>query len=256
MENQVQPQSDTLKELAAIREQAKSQARGKGEEVDPNIPVKEEIEEPPKIEEKIAAVEPEELIRIGDKTFKTQSEAIKYAEGLEHQKEIAEAHTLGVQEALNATRIAAPEVPIEENFEEKFYSDPKSTLKELEERAVAKAEARIDAKVRAENLWKQFEDENPDLSGHRKIAEMVLRDNWETLGKMIDIPKAMKILATKTRSVFQDYNDKLKPRTELANRSGQVVSSGSESVTPPKKEQKVEEALDFVTQLKNSRRRA
>lgn len=257
--------SNTLKELAAVREQARSQASGKKEEVDPNTEVpNEEEKEDTKVdspeEEKPAAaasaeVEEETLIRIGDKTFKTQSEAIKYAESLEHEKEVAEAHSLGIQEALNATREPA-EIPPEENFEEKFYADPKSALKDLKTQAVSEATAIIKAEQKAESMWKQFFDENPDLEGQRKVAEVILRENWDTLGKMTDVPKAMKILATKTRSVFQDYVDRLKPRTELPNKGGQAVSSGSGSVTPTKKVEKQEEPLDFVSQLKNSRRRA
>ena len=40
--------------------------------------------------------EPEEEIRIGGQTFKTQAEAFRYAEQLEQDKLISEAHTAGV----------------------------------------------------------------------------------------------------------------------------------------------------------------
>jgi len=216
-------------------------AEGEGEEVTPSAPVEEpDVEEP---------------IRIGEREFKTQNEAIKYAQTLEQEKLLAEAHSAGVQEALRATRsdVAAPVV--EDNFEERFYADPKGTLKEMEERATQRAVSAMNAETNKEKLWSKFFDENPDLDGQRPICEHVLSQHWDTIGKMTDVDKAMKILATKTRTIFQDYIDKSKPRTELANKAGQVTSAGGvkgSGVTP---KNKVEVPLTLAQQIRNIRRR-
>jgi len=192
--------------------------------------------------EKAAAGEPETLIRIGDKEFKTESEAFAYAreniEKLEQEKLINEAYSTGVREAIQARTPVAEETPVEDNFEERFYSNPKEALRAVEERATQRALQSIQAEQRKENLWKQFFDENPDLDGQRSICEMVLNQNAEIFDKMTDTGKAMKILAQKTRSHFTQYIEKTQPRTELSSKKGQtsVQSSGSPArVTPDKK---------------------
>lgn len=203
------------------------------------------------------AEEKTELIRIGDKEFKTASEAIKYAEKLEYDKLVSEAYNQGIRDHMQTLKpAAAPEEPEDDKFEERFYANPKETLKELKEQAKREALAVIQAEARKESLWNQFFDENPDLAGQRSICEHVLQQNWDTIGAMTDVPKAMKILATKTRAIFQDYAERTKPRTELTGRNGQAVSAGvqaqSQSVTQPKK---ADEPLTITQQLRKLRER-
>lgn len=260
--------SSTLNELAQVRNQIKAKASGKKEELE-TLPTG-AGNEPPPVEEEVSAEnteegtpaavqEPEEetVIRIGEKTFKTQSEAIKYAEGLEHEKELAEAHAQGITEALRVTQpqAEAPKEETDAEFDAKFYTNPRAALKEVEDRAAARIRDENATKARAEGMWNQFFSEYPDLDGRRNICELVLRENWDTIGKMTDTPKAMKILATKTRAIFQDYAEAAKPRTELSTKSGQVVSAGggsAPSVTPKEKNDKV---LDFASQLRTMRRK-
>jgi len=265
--------SDTLKELAELKNQAKAQAKNGGA-VDDELPegtspleAKSETTEPQDVAKEEAPVseaaapdEPdvEEEIRIGDKVFKSQREAIKYAEQLAHDNLVNEAYTQGIRDAAKVTQpqgIVEPK-PEDDNFEERFYTDPKGTLAEVKRKAAEEALATMKAEQRRENLWTEFFEKNPDLSGSRKICEQVLAENWDTLGQMTDVPKAMSILATKTRAIFQDYMDRAKPRTELPNRGGQAVSSGGSApkgVTPPKKE---DAPLDFVSQMKRMKARA
>jgi hypothetical protein len=252
-------EKSTLQELAEIRAAAKNQASVGGEEAELPVgddPVVEEVE--PEVEEPPAPVEEpdvEEMITIGDREFKTQKEAIKYAESLAHDKELLEAHSAGVQEALRVSRpeVAAP--PVEDDFEARFYSDPKGTLKEMEERATTRAVAAMNAETNKEKLWAKFFDLNPDLEGQRPICEHVLSQHWDTIGKITDLDKAMKVIATKTRTIFQDYIDRSKPRTELANKSGQVVSTGSTKAPGVTPKNKVEVPLTLSQQIRNIRRR-
>lgn len=264
--NMEERQESTLAQLARAREEAKGTARtGQGgstrdenEELPEGAAPIEARAESDAVETEAAPQRKEEetLITIGGQTFKTQREAIAYAEQLEREKLLAEAHAAGIQEALRATRPIPQEEPVEDNFEEKFYANPKEALREVEERATKKALEQIERTTNRENLWKQFFDENPDLAGSRQICEMVLNQNWDTLGQMTDVPKAMKVLATKTRSLFQSYNDRMKPRTELPNKSGQVLSTGGNvrpNVTPQKKD---DAPLDFVSEMKRMKSRA
>lgn len=271
MENaNITEQPNTLKELAAIRTAATHTARtGEGgsvnEENETELPsggltsaaaeTNETSAETPAEASAAAPDEAGELIKIGDKEFKSQAEAIKYAEQLETEKLINESYSAGIREALRAqAQPVAQEAAPEENFEEKFYADPKGTLKEVQAKATQDAIAQIKAEQTKEKLWNQFFDENPDLAGHRFLCEITLQQNWDTLGAITDIPKAMKILATKTRAIFQEYNERAKPRTELAKGPARVVSSGGgapASVTQTKKD---DPPLTLAQQMRQLRR--
>lgn len=202
---------------------------------------------------KAKETEEEELIRIGDKEFKTQAEALAYAESLQLEKLAGDNYSKGIQDAIQAIKGQEPAAPVEEdNFEEKFYSNPKATLQEVKEQAKRELKEELTKEARRENLWNQFLTENPDL--RRKDAQRVLEENWETLGKITDLSKAMKILATKTRAEYQEIAERLRPRTELPNKSGQAVSSGSgapASVTHTKKESS---SPNFIAEMKKIRR--
>lgn len=263
-------QGGTLQELAEIRRGAAAQASGKKEETTEvelpsgeanddvyqeegqEVEVKAETqEESQEVEAKVEAKtsdEEEEVIRIGDKEFHSQAEAIKYAESLEYEKLTQEAYHRGIHDTIAATRPQEQAPQEEDNFEEKFYTNPKDTLKELKEEAKREAIETIKKEQQREALWNQFCSENPDI--RRKDAERILNENWNTFGKMTDLSKAMKLLALKTREEYREIADRLKPRTELPNRQGQVVSTGTghaPSVTPKKTEAR---SSNFIAEMK------
>ena len=241
--------NSAAKHKATTGEETELPVGGKvADEVETKVEASAEVEAPPVVEEKTE-------IRIGDQVFTSQSDAIKYAETLAQEKMINDAYTMGARDSarVNAPDVSAPVV--EDNFEEKFYSDPKGTLKTIKETAVQEALQTIKAEQNRENLWKKFFNENPDLEGHRAICEHTLQQNWNILGQMTDLDKAMKILATKTRSIFQTYNDAAKPRTELQRKSANAVSTGvgvTQSVTPKNKEERV---LTMAEQMRTLNRR-
>lgn len=198
-----------------------------------------------------AEQEEETLIRIGDQTFKSQADAIRYAERLESEKLASDAYNQGVREAMRANAPAAEPEP-EDNFDERFYSDPKGTLKEVKDKAVNDALAIFRQEQQREVLWGQFLTAHPDIE--RKDAERILNDNWETIGKMTDLTKAQSVLAQRTRAEYQRMADRLKPRSELPAKGGQAVSpsgGSAKGVTPEKKDEK---PLDFISQMKKLNR--
>lgn len=260
----------TMQQVAEARNAAREKAMSRKEEQEEQLPEgaapiearKEEVpaEAAPagrkdSVEGEAAApVEEEESIRIGERVFKTQSEAIKYAEELERGNLVAEAYNQGIRETLAATQKPDAPPPEEENFEERFYSNPKEVLKEVQAKARDEALAMVKAEQRKESLWSEFFTKHPDLAGSRRICEQVLQENWDILGNMVDIPKAMGILATKTRSIFQDYIDRTKPRTEMSAKGGQAVSPSGGAPSSVTQAKKVDPPLDFISEMKKLRR--
>jgi hypothetical protein len=104
-----------------------------------------------------------------------------------------------------------------------------------------------------ERLWNKFCDQYPDLAGSRSLVEQIVSTD-PIIAKMTDIDSGFKLIARKARGFYQEYIDRTKPRTELPNKSGQVVSAGSSTapkVTPKKSE---DAPIDFISQLKRMRR--
>lgn len=255
--------SDMLKEVSSLHKEMKSVATageaelpsGAAPVVEP--PVEEAaapaeaapVEETPEAEAPKA--EPETLIRIGSQVFKSQAEAIAYAERLEEEKLVSEAYQSGVRDAIQSQAPAASVAPQEDNFEEEFYSNPKATLAKIKEQAKSEIREENSAAQRKENLWRTFEERYPDID--RRDAELILAQNVDTVGKMTDIDKAMEVIARKTRAEYQRIVERYKPRTELPASRGQATvpsSASGRGVTPQKKDEPV---LTMAQQMKNLR---
>lgn len=204
-------------------------------------------------ETKPPVVEEETLIRIGDKEFKTQAEAIRYAESLEIEKTINQSYSEGMRDAIRAQIPVVNEPVVEDNFEERFYTDPKGTLKEVQAKATQDAIQQIRAEQQKEQMWNTFLSEYPDV--RRKDAERVLHENWDSIGAMTDVSKAMKVLAQRVRQDYDEISDLRKPRTVMNMQPAQVVSSGSGHAPSVTLQQKEEAPLDFATELKRLRNR-
>lgn len=198
-----------------------------------------------------AADEPEEPIRINGQEFKNQKEAFAYAEQLAREKDIADAHAQGVREALEAQRAQAPaQPPEEEDFDAKFYANPKEALKDVQVRARDEALAVIRLEQQREKAWNEFLAENPDI--RKKDAERILFED-QVLQKMTDLDKAKKLLAQKVRAEYAEIAEMIKPRTQLADKKQTLAPSGgpARGVTPPKKEEKI---LSLAEQMRTLRK--
>lgn len=194
--------------------------------------------------------EEEDEIRIGDKTFKSQKEAIRYAQQLDLDKTVAEAYTQGIRDSLGTQNPVPQAPPEEDNFDEKFYADPKGTLASVKEQAKQEALALIKAEQNRESLWTKFGQQYPDV--RRKDAERILQEpeNWKILSVMTDVDAAMKILAQKTRAEYEEIVNLRKPRTEMPVKKGaQTAPSGGSkpSVTQAKKD---DGPIDFISQVR------
>lgn len=254
---------ETYKQMAQIRSEQKGQAPAEAPltGVSPIVaeaPVAPAPEATPAPVEAAPVPEPaveekKEEILIDGKVFTSEREAIKYAQKLSEEKQLAEAYNQGIRDSLQATLPVQQEVVPEDNFEQEFYTDPKKTLKKVKEEAKHEALEAVRAEQTREAQWTTFLSRYPDIE--RRDAELILQTNMDVFGKLTDTDKAMQLLATKTRAEYQRIADKFLPKKELSNRTGQVVSasnSASPVVTTPKK---AEEALDFVSQLKNHKAR-
>lgn len=268
MQHENNPNSAMLKELKQAKEEAINTAAtgeggnpdGQAEELPPETPEVPESEETTEGKEETSEEAPlaakgesdlEETdgpIRIGGQTFKTQKEAFAYAEQVERDRELTEAHAAGIREALEATRQPVqPDPEPEDDFEQRFYSNPKETLKEIQVKARDEAVAVMKAETQREALWNQFLTEYPDV--RRKDAERILNEHWNTIGKMTDLKVAMKTLATKVRSEYEEIISLTRPRTVLSDKKQVVSPSGSapKSGVTPKKE---EAPLAFAAQMR------
>ncbi len=257
--------SKMLEELKGVKEETEAQGGASGEaaelpegasplEARPDAAEDEgEASEEASVADAAPAKE-EETIVIGGKEFKSHAEALAYAEQLADERDKAELYNQGVRDALAAqSRPAQPQEEPEDDFEQRFYSNPKEALKEVEARATRKALEQIEAVNQKEKLWTQFLSENPDI--RRKDAERVLAENNDTIGRMTDISAAMKKLAHKVRAEYEEIRDLYKPRTELKRKEnpGLSPSGGArDRVTPQKKD---ERPLSFVEEMRRSRNR-
>lgn len=267
------PSSAMLKELAQAKDEAVRTAET-GEGGNPNGQIDELPPEAPEVEASASSAEGEEApakeasaasegesgddggeeepIRIGGHTFKNQREAFAWAEQQERERELAEAHAAGIRETLEATRQPTqPDPEPEDDFEQRFYSNPKETLREVQARARDEAVSTIKKEMERERLWNNFLQENPDI--RRKDAERVLQENWETIGRMTDLAKAQKALATKVRAEYEEIVSLTKPRTQLSDRK-QTVSAGGNSPRAGVTPRKEEAPLDFASQLRANKR--
>lgn len=205
-------------------------------------------------EEVAASADEGEEIQIGDQVFKNQAEAIKYAQKLEQERLIEQAHSAGIREALEA-QARASQQPVEqqpeEDLETEFYTNPKETLQKVQARARDEALAAVRAEQDKEKAWSEFLTEYPDI--RRKDAERLLREEWAFFDK-VDIKSGKKILAQKVRAEYAEIVEASRPRTQLSSAKAAVSPSGGtkSGVTQPKREEK---PLSFSEQLRNMKKK-
>lgn len=263
METQENNEELGMAAQAALNKKNKA-AKASGEEVETELPKgAAQVEAVAEVEETTAealegaevvaapAVEEEEPIRIAGKTFKTQKEAIAYAEQLEQEKLISEAHAMGVREAIAAQQAATPPpAVVEEDFETKFYSNPKETLREIQARARDEAVAVIRAETTREKAWNDFLSEYPDI--RRQDAEVILANSAKTIG-VLPWEEGRKALAQAVYKEYDEIANLRRPKTELHQKKQVLSPSGgaARGVTPKTDDEK---PLSFSQQLRRLKR--
>ena len=260
MEIQNNAESDTLKQLREMRSGGLPSGAAPIVQEENETPA---AEQEPAVEasapneaapaEPVKPADEDEVIRIGDQEFKSAAEAIKYAERLENERLVSQAYNMGIKETLAATQPQEAPPVVEDNFEERFYADPKAALKEMKEQASKEALVMIKAEQQRENLWNSFLNEYPDIE--RRDAERILAENMDTLRRLTDVEKGKQLLATKVRAEYQRIADKFKPKVQLANTSGRIASSSSAPIGVTPKGQ-AEKPLTLAQQMKSLKKRS
>jgi len=255
------PQSETLKQLQAMRN---------GETLpESEAPEAEAVPEQRALSEsEIADAPASEAIVVDGQQFASEKEAYAYVQkklaDAETEKLLLQARQEGLESALQyqqAPQSVTPAVPVVvEDDSDQFYADPQGYLKRKTQDLESQIEQRITAKMQQQqqdaNLWTEFFTTHPDLADSKKICELALNENIETIKVLAikDRKRAMDYLATKTREVFQGYNERLKPRQTLTNtKAGPSVGNIGGGVTPALKNN-AEEPIDFVSQMLSLRR--
>lgn len=212
---------------------------------------------PPEVPTPEAPATAEDEIRIGDRTFKTQTEAFAYAqEELQrknHEIELAEAYRAGISDVTAQGIPAAAAAPVADpaEWETRFYADPKGTLQELREQIKQEVLGTVNAKSAEQEIWSEFHKAHPDLEGFDEITRMQIAKHESEI-KVLTRTKgkaaAFSFLAQKTRAMFQDYSDRAKPRTSLQNGPAQGAPRGQTNVTPEPQKKK---PVDFLQQIRS-----
>lgn len=209
--------------------------------------------------------EQEARIKIGDQEFKTQEEAFAYAQSLAQKNTLVEAQSNAYRQAIQdaalaqaaAQKVTQPQAEPEEDFDAKFYENPKEYLKTYGEKISAAAEAKIlnqiNTRTEEEKLWGEFFNGHPDLRDFKEDCEAVLGRHTEDI-RAIHQAKgqkaAMDYLAQKTRAKFQSYIESTKPQRELSRTSAGASMGSPSSVT-----RNIKEAapVDFITEIRQAR---
>jgi len=205
---------------------------------------------------------------IEGRKFKTQAEAFAFAKSyigeVKVEQAVADAYRQGLQEAAqlvqpvqNVTKDPAREAEEDAAWQEKFYSDPKKTLKEFAESIRAEVRKEVLGEVSTvtaeEKLWQEFYSQNPDLEDFKGDVEGVLKHNQEAIAALARTKgktEAMRFLANKTRAKFEAYMEKAKPGRALPNTKQTATPGTQTNVTPAKQK---EQALDFASQVRKLR---
>lgn len=237
-------------------------------ETQPEETTKPETVEQPPAPEAVEAEAAAPDIKIGDKTFKSQDEAFAFAQSelakREREVELADAYRAGVADAgqlpipPTQQQLVQQPTPQDPDWEQKFYSDPRKTLKEYGEqiRETVKQELRSEYRVTNEEdkLWGQFYSKHPDLEGFDEDVKLMLNKFTEEL-KVITRTKGKEagfdFLAQKTKAKFQAYADSQKPSRELSNTKAGPSAGTQTSVTPKINK---DTPIDMVTQIRNLRK--
>lgn len=256
---QSDPNSETLAQLQSLRSGAPN------EEAETPIEVQSETETPVDVQASEESTTPSEPITVDGKQFANESEAYAYVQNklkeAETEKLLLQARQEGLESALQyqqfqGQNVTPPPTAAPEDDSDQFYADPQGYMKKKESEIEARVLSKFRAEQEDERLWGEFFNAHPDLADSRNICELTLNNNLETIKVLAtkDRKKAMDYLATKTREVFQGYNERLKPRTQLPNtKAGPSIGNIGSGVTPTTKNTE-DEPVDFISQMRSLRK--
>lgn len=219
----------------------------------------------------VASEDEDEGYTIGDKHFKTQKEAFKYAEELRLQQIANDAWKQGVEAAQsvqnsNSTAKAQAEEALPEKMPDEYYTNPEKWWAQERQRLSKQAE-QIATRARNEALQEvnrqtthnqtmsKFWNDFPDLAktkSTQKLTERILGENFKRLENM-KTEDALKIVARLAREELRDLGVTILPQKTLPSTTKPAASPGNaQNVTRPKPDEK---PLNFIQQMKQTKLR-
>lgn len=235
-----------------------------GLEVGEQAPKEDTPQEPPK------DTPNEVLIKIGNRTFKSQSEAIAYAEELERANMADLAFKDGYKAAKGIDPAQTPDPDdalldsVGDEFEKEVFENPKLALKKAlktyGETLTKKITTNVDKTTSNRRAYEQIKQDtfrdHPELSTPvgQEVFDQMLQRKWNDVANMPDAKKALKIVAEASLDYMKNIASAYKPQTVLPGGPAHTLSpSGSETrVTQVKTEVPVD---DFISQMKSLRQR-
>lgn len=217
-------------------------------------------------------------VRIGDKEFSSNEEALIYA-----REQVARSEGLkqGVEDTLKATQKPQDETPVVDPIEvemaaleELMFTDPKAyNRKVLEMTKKAQEQGKADAiaefqrmteaqqaeaiKLANYTAYKQgFYQENPDLADFDSIVEGVVMADPVFYNTVKDLPlaEAGQRIAERTRSLLKIKKSAESKVTELPNK-GAVFANATGGPGAPSKTVEATSSMDFIAQVNKHRKK-
>lgn len=177
-------------------------------------------------------------IRIGDQTFKTEAEAIAYAEAAGGTQVVdpLEQYRRGVQDTLARVPAGQKVTSTPEQkaaIQERLLTDPEGYLAERDAAVAAQVLEQVNgtqaARNHADAVWNAFALRHPDLADFQKEVNALADDNMAML-RQISATKGAQaghdFIALKMRSNLRRYADASKPRKDLPNGKARTTPNG------------------------------
>lgn len=198
----------------------------------------------------------ETSIRIGDKVFTNQTEAIEYAQDLERGLTKDNAYNQGFKDAQPKTEIEDPMEQLVMKIEDKLFDNPREAIREIVQLAQESTTKQITTqqseKEFQQKTWDGFYASHKDLANNHELVQYVANQILTEHGE-VGLDKGLPMIADKTRALLKSYAEANKTETELpSGRSAMAGASGSPvaAVAPA-----AEKPIDFITQVRTMRNR-
>lgn len=198
-------------------------------------------------------------VTIGTKSFDTMDAALEYAQALEIENAKAE----GYKDAVTSLKTPEPVAPVKDDADEIsdiMFENPREAIVKIQaliEKQVEKKAAQViqaqERQATLNGLWQDFYQKNPELQGQQGFVDHLLRNvHWQELSN-IPSSQAMTKLAEIARKELKIVREAALPENVLP--PGRATVAPTSSMTTPIVENKVEQAVDFVSQINKIRRR-
>lgn len=203
-------------------------------------------------------------IRIGDREFDTQQEALEYAEGLVAQPSEVDAYRQLLRETIASSTTAPKSNVAEPELDDtaELYTNPAEYLRRRDERikqevlgTITQSQAQRESD---ERIWMQFKDRHPDLSEWRGEVTSLAEKHAVEVQNLIKTKgqaAAFDYVATKFKAYASRVSEAIKPARELrkTGSGGAAGSSAGQNVTPKESPKKPATMADQIRNMRKGR---